>query len=554
MRRDPLARLAGRLRPHAGQLGLAAVLLVIGGAAPGAVVWLVQRLLDEVLVRRDAEMLRRLPFAVIALYATSAIAAYVRARITRGVALEVVRDLRQEVHDHVLRLPAGTLTREHSAARVTLLVADIDDLQQFISGVVTLVQRPVTLVVLLGSAFALQPGLAATALVVAPLLAWMLARVNRWVRVTAQAAQRSRASLATAAQESMGHARQVRLLGALDARRAAFSARNRAHAEASAKAIGAQAASAPAAEVTGAVAIALAIAIGGRDVLAGRLQAGELVAFLVALGLLHEPMKGLSQVQTMLARARVSADRVFGVLDTPAGPLWGGVAPAPLVELSVDGLGFAYSEAKVLRGFDLVVKAGERVALVGPSGAGKTTLLHLLARLDEPAVGRVLWNGAPLGEHTREGFHDRVAFVPQEPVLFDDTLRGNLALGITAPDQDLDDMLVRVGLGSWRQSLPDGLDTAMAELGANVSGGQRQRLCVARALLRRPSLLLLDEPTSSLDAESEKAVLDVLSALPPEATVIMVTHGSAPLAGMTRVVSLEDGRIGADGARSAGVA
>lgn len=554
MRRDPLARLAGRLRPHAGRLGFAAVLLLVGGAAPGAVVWLVQRLLDEVLVRRDADMLRMLPFAVVALYGMSAIAAYVRARITRGVALEVVRDLRQEVHDHLLTLPVGTLTREHSAARVTLLVADIDDLQQFISGAVTLVQRPVTLVVLLGSAFALQPGLAATALVVAPILAWLLARVNRWVRATAQAAQRSRASLATAAQESMGHARQVRLLGALEARRTAFSARNQGHAETSAKAIGAQAASAPAAELTGAVAIALAIAIGGRDVLAGRLQPGELVAFLVALGLLHEPMKGLAQVQATLARARVSAERVFGVLDAPAGPRWGESVPEPLVELRVDGLGFAYGETSVLQGVDLVVTGGERVALVGPSGAGKTTLLHLLARLDDPSVGRVLWNGVPLGEHTREGFHARVAFVPQEPVLFDDTLRGNLALGVTAPDHELDDMLARVGLGPWRQSLPNGLDTAMAELGANVSGGQRQRLCVARALLRGPSLLLLDEPTSSLDAESEKAVIDVISALPAEVTVLMVTHGSAPLAGMTRVVSLEDGRVGADGARSAGVA
>jgi ABC-type multidrug transport system fused ATPase/permease subunit len=540
----PWPRVLALLRPHVPALLLGGALSLVAGGVPGALVWLVRRLLDDVLVRRDADMLALLPPAIVGLYALGATAGFLRGRITRGVSISVVAELRRALHDHMLRLPADWHLEGRSGARADLLLSDTESLQYVVSVAVTFVQRPVTLASLVISAVLLQPGLAAVAFAVAPVVAWGLARLARSARVASRAAAEARSTLAGAAQESLGHAVLVRLVGAEDARGRAFAEASDAHARAWGAATTLQLLASPVAELAGAVALASALAVGGRDVLAGTLEPGALVAFLVALGLLHEPIKALSQTGTMLQRALAGAERVFAVLDTPPGPPEGQrVAVAP-GEVRVEGVRHRWGDGlAVLDGVDLCVRAGERVALVGPSGAGKTTLLHMLARLRDPQEGRVTWDGVDLRDLTRASVHAHVGVVPQDPVCFDGTVRENVTLGVDHDDDTVRAALAGAGLAAWLGDLPAGLDTAVGEGGARLSGGQRQRLCLARALVRGPALLLLDEPTSQLDAENEALVRDVLASRGAGTAIVVVAHRLSTVRDADRIVLLEAGRL-----------
>jgi subfamily B ATP-binding cassette protein MsbA len=540
----PWPRLIALLRPHAPALLFGGALALVAGAVPGALVWLVRRLLDEVLVRRDAETLAWLPAAIVALHAAGATAGFVRARITRGVSIALVASLRQTLHDHMLRLPVDWHLDGRSGARTDLLLSDTESLQYVVSVAVTLVQRPVTLLLLLGSAVALQPRLALVALAVTPVVAWALARLQRRVREATRASVEARSTLAGVAQESLGHAIAVRLTGAESARGRVFGAASDAHAHAWRTSTTLQLLASPAAQLAGAIAVASALAVGGREVIAGRMEPGALVAFLVALGLVHEPAKALSQTGAMLQRALAGAERVFAVLDTPIGPPEGTRGASAPGEVRVEGVRHRWADGTpVLDGVDLHVRAGERVAIVGPSGAGKTTLLHLLARLRDPQEGRVTWDGVDLRALTRASVRSHVGVVPQDPVCFDGTVRENVTLGADLGEDVVHEAIARAGLAGWLDALPRGLDTNVGERGARLSGGQRQRLALARALVRRPALLLLDEPTSQLDAENEAIVREVLVSLGPETTVVVVAHRLSTVRDADRIVLLEGGRI-----------
>ncbi len=581
----PTRRLAQRFRPHAGTLLLATLLVVVTGAVPGAIVLLVQRLLDDVLVRRDVNMLGMLPFVIVGLYALNGGASYWRAHLTRNVTWRVVSDLRAELHAHVLALDLAWHQRTHSAARVDQLVGEVDQLQTAVSAVVTALQKPVSLLALVAAAAWLDPVLAGVAALVVPVAAWPIRVLGARTRRRAREASEMRAHLAALTQDTLAGIRVVQTNGAEGARDARFRSASERYRHASVAALLAQASSSPVVETLAAFGVALALWVGGQRVFAGKLEPGELIAFLVALGLLNEPLKGLAQVHGMLQRALASAERIFAVLDTvpavatracgdetmPGEALRRGAGPppshargrelAPAVNaldgrrlplttgLRLEGLAFGYdAEAPVLAGLDAEIRAGTRVALVGASGAGKSTVLQLLARIRDPDGGRITWDGRDLRALPLETLRRSIAVVGQEAWLFDDTLAENLRVGRPdATDEDLWRALDAVGLEAWVRALPDGLATDVRESGVRLSGGQRQRICMARALLRDAPLLLLDEPTANLDAESEAEVEAGLARLAEGRTVVVVAHRLSTIRTADHILVLAEGRLAEQG-------
>jgi subfamily B ATP-binding cassette protein MsbA len=287
------------------------------------------------------------------------------------------------------------------------------------------------------------------------------------------------------------------------------------------------------------------IFVGGRDVVAGTLAPGDLVAFLVALAAMNQPLKGLSEMGALLQRSLAAAERVFALLDTRSAIVDGGTSVAgppsriELVDVAVD-----YGEGPVVAGVNLTIEAGQRVALVGASGSGKTSLLGLLPRLFDPAVGEVRWDGVDLRAYRLASLRRQIAVVSQETFLFDETVAANIRFGRPeASDAEVEAAAVAANAHAFITALPKGYATRIDELGMRLSGGQRQRICIARAILRGAPVLLLDEATSNLDAESEAAVQDALDRLMVGRTTIVVAHRLSTVRDADLIVVLSAGRV-----------
>ncbi|MDP2317107.1 MAG: ABC transporter ATP-binding protein [Pseudomonadota bacterium] len=534
-------------------MALSFVLVLVASALPGALVFLIQKVLDDVLVRKDAQMLALLAPGVVALYALNGAVNVSRGLLTRSISWRIVTDLRQVVFDKLLAMDVGWHQRTPSGERTTRLLADINNLQYAMSGVVTAVQKPLTLIGLVASAFWMNPRLAGIAVVLLPLVALPIDRFGKWVRAASRDTLDGGAAMAATAQETLAGIRVVQVFGGEGERSDRFRELNEAHHLAQLRAVTAQLLPGPVVELIAALGVGAVIWVGGGQVFRGELAPGELFGFLVALGLMNEPLKGLTLIQSLLQRALASAESVFRLLDAPAAIVdrtaaeGGGkpliVANAPAA-ITLDGVGFDYGDGDVVSGVQLTVSAGQRVAIVGASGSGKTTLLSLLPRLRDPSTGAVRWDGVDLRDLSLASVRRHVAVVTQEPFLFDDTVAANIRFGRPeATDAQVEAAAEAANADAFIRALPKGYATRIDELGMRLSGGQRQRICIARALLRGAPVLLLDEATSNLDAESEALVQEALERLMKGRTTFVVAHRLSTIRDADVIVVLAGGRV-----------
>lgn len=519
-------RLLARFAPYKGKLALATLLVLVASALPSLLVFVIKTVLDDVLIRKDQTALALMAPGIVILYGINGAVAVGRGLLTRTVAWQVVTDLRAELHAKLLTLDAGWHQRTPVGERASRALSDVNNLQYAVSGVVTAIQKPVTLVGLIVTAFVLDARLAAVALVVLPLVAYPIDRFGKWSRSASRDTLDAAAKLSGNLYQTLAGVRVVLLSGGEAERQSTFDRENEKHHRAQIAAATAQLLPGPVVELIAAIGVGAAIWVGGEQVFRGEIQPGDLIGFLVALGLMNDPLKGLALITSLIQRALASADSVFALLDTPAALVDAGTAEAPAPHtIEVRNLGFDYGEGGVLHDVSFTVKAGQRVGIVGASGAGKSTLLALLTRLRDPSRGGVLWDGQDVRSFTLASFRSRLAVVTQEPFLFDDTVEGNLRFGCPSASRDQVIAAAEVAdADEFIRALPKGYETGVDELGMRLSGGQRQRLCIARAVLRDAPVLVLDEATSNLDSESESAVNLALERAMRGRTTFVVAH------------------------------
>ncbi len=299
--------------------------------------------------------------------------------------------------------------------------------------------------------------------------------------------------------------------------------------------------------------------IGARDVRGGGMSAGSLVQFVIYAIMVAGSVAALSEIWGELQRASGATERLIELLgaeDPVKDPLNPVAVPAPVRgEITFEGVDFAYPsrrDVSALDGFDLTIRAGETVALVGPSGAGKTTVIQLIQRFYDPDAGRITLDGVDLAEMTRASFRQQMALVPQDPVIFAASARDNIRFGrLDASDAEIEAAARAAAAHDFIQALPDGYDSYVGERGVMLSGGQKQRIAIARAILRDAPVLLLDEATSALDAESERAVQTAVDAMASTRTTIIVAHRLATVKKADRIIVLDQGRIIAEGTHEA---
>jgi len=305
----------------------------------------------------------------------------------------------------------------------------------------------------------------------------------------------------------------------------------------------------PLMEAVGGFALVGALFYGSQSIRSGHLTTGSFVAFLTALFAMYTPVKRLSRVNATLQAALAAGSRIFEVLDTHQEVREAAsatVLPRFREGLAYEGVGFRYadSEAAVIRNVSFTACRGEVVAIVGTSGAGKTTLVNLLPRFYDVSEGRITIDGRDVREATLVSLRDQIGLVTQETVLFNDTVRANIAYGLDDVDEVLLESAARAAFAhDFILDLPRRYDTVIGERGSRLSGGQRQRIAIARALLKNPPILILDEATSSLDAESERLVRGALANLMKGRTALVIAHRLTTVRGADRILVLEGGEI-----------
>jgi ATP-binding cassette subfamily B protein len=551
----PLARLSRFLLPYRMRIAAALAALLV---AAGGVLALGQGLryvVDAGFGSGEPRLLNEALAAAVAVAVALAVATYFRFFLMMTTGERVVTDLRRAVFDHLLALSPGFFETTRTGEVISRLSSDTTVVQQVIGYGLSMFVR--NLLMMLGAAamlFFTSWKLALLVLAGVPATLVPILLLGRRVRRLSRRSQDRVADVSSHVDESVHEVRTVQAYGHEDADRAAFAR----HAEdayaAAAASIGQKAALIAAVMLIGFSAVGVILWVGGHDVLAGRLTAGELSAFVFYAGVVATGAGTVSEVWGDLQRAAGATERLFELLDArpaivaPAAP-----APAPVAPrvLEFDAVTFAYAarpHTPALERFSLRIAAGERVALVGPSGAGKSTVLALLLRFYDPQAGALRIDGIDLRAMEPRAARALMAVVPQEPVIFAASVYDNVRYGRPqATRAEVEAACAQAFALEFVARLPQGLDTPLGERGVTLSGGQRQRLSIARALLADRPVLLLDEATSALDAESERMVQQALERLEAGRTTLVIAHRLATVQHADRIVVMDRGALVAQG-------
>ena len=463
--------------------------------------------------------------------------------------------LRENLFAHLQRLSLRFHDRQRIGDLITRLTSDIDAIQDIIAnGIIVFASNAFLLAGMLILMFWLNWQFALTALSVAPLLFWTVFRYSNRIKIAAGKARASTGVLASLAQETLASIRIVQGLAQEEQQDERFRAQSTTSLQAYQEGIRYQARIWPIVDVLAATGLAVVMWYGATRVLAGVLSTGDVVIFFAYVTNLYAPMRQLARLSYMFNRASIGAERIAEVMTVRSEVVDRARARAAVgLKGSIEFLNvsFEYEPGHpVLSKIYLAIRPGERVALVGATGAGKSTLVSLVPRLYDPSSGTVCIDGENIRNYFVQSLREQISLVLQDSLLFSGTIRENISFGRRgASDQEITAAAVAANADEFIQRLPDGYDTLVAERGNTLSGGEKQRIAIARAVLRDAPILILDEPTSSLDAASERLVIDALDRAAVGRTTLIIAHRLSTVRLADRVVVLEQGHVAEEGSR-----
>ena len=552
----PFFRLLQYARPYRGRLVSALVAMVVYGLAQAGIAALIKPIFDEVLP--TGRSLGLVAGAVLGLYVLKGVGAYLSSLWMTEVGQRVVHDLRRTLFRHILNQSAAYFSGQTTGRLMSRLTNDVAQVQFAVSETIgDLTRESLAIVGYAAVLVYVDARLALVCLTSAPLVVYPLVRLGRRVRRTTRRSQEALEHMAHVSAEAFAGHRIVKAFGAEAREGEKFERASERYYKTNMKVTSALSVLPPLMELIGGVAFVAALWYGSQEITAGRLTSGDFVAFIAALFLMYGPAKKLSRVNANLQQAMAATERIFEVLDTHSE-----VAERPDA-VAMSGLrdGFEFrdvrftfpgAEQPTLDGVTFEVPIGRTVALVGRSGAGKTTVTNLLARFYDPTSGAVLIDGRDIKDLKLASLRAHLGMVTQETVLFDDTVAANIAYGKPGATREQIEAAARAAhADEFIAGMAQGYDTLIGERGQRLSGGQRQRLAIARALLKDSPILILDEATSSLDAESEMLVQEALAALMRNRTSIVIAHRLSTVRRADRIVVLDAGRVVESGTHDA---
>ncbi|HUJ17328.1 MAG TPA: lipid A export permease/ATP-binding protein MsbA [Nitrospirota bacterium] len=541
-------RLLIYLKPYRTRLLLAGVFMLLTSGMIAAQTYLVKPAFDRVLLNRDLRLLFFLPPAIIIVSILKGVTSYARDYFMGYVGQKVVNDIRDQLYSHATSLSFSYFTKTPTGVIISRIINDVNLVQGALTRAPSsLVQGLTTMLALTGYILYLNWRLAVFSIVVLPLAGFALSKFSRRFRKISTQMQEQVGGLTIHLHETISGVRIVKAFGMESYENRRFAERNKNLFNSLMRSLKTSAISHPVMEVISMLGTSLVILFGGYWIIRGSMTVGEFLSFMTALVFFYRPLKDLNGINNTLQDGIAAAQRIFDVVDTePEIRNRPGASEVPrnFRVISFRDISFKYDDVAVLKHINLDVHAGETIAIVGKSGGGKTTLVNLIPRFYDVSEGAILIDGLDIRNATLESLRACTAIVTQQTILFNDTVRDNIAYGRAAVS---DNDVVRAARAAYAdefiRALPQGYDTVIGESGVKLSGGQRQRVAIARAILKDAPILILDEATSSLDTESEREVQKALDVLMKGRTSFVIAHRLSTIMNADRIIVLKDGII-----------
>ena len=547
-----IGRLYVYIRPYLGRLIVAMVCMIIVAFATAFSAYLVKPVLDDIFLNKDAVKLMILPFVVVALYLVKGGAMYGQRYLMAYIGQRIVANIRRDMYYRLQDMDLSYFFKNSTGAILSRLINDVNLLRGAVSGAVTSLLRDFfTIVGLIFVVFYRNWQLACVAMLVLPIAVYPIIAFGRKFFKFSTRSQETIGDLSMLIHEAITGIRIVKAFGMEEYEKGRFSVENERLFRIYMRIQKVRALSSPVMETLGGLGIAAIIWFGGFQVLKGHATPGTFFSFMTALFMLYQPIKKINKSNSVVQEGLSAARRIFDVIDTKQEVVEAQNAlelPRDWKILAFDHVSFSYEKEVGLKDITFHVKRGEMVAFVGRSGSGKTTILNLIPRFHDVTGGSISFDGRDIREFSIRSLRSQIAMVTQETVLFNDTVRNNIAYGNQKGSME---EIIRAGklanAHDFIMKLPKGYDTVIGEKGVKLSGGERQRISIARAILKNAPLLILDEATSSLDAEAEVEVQEGLNNLMENRTVLLVAHRLSTVVGADRIYVLEDGQIVEEG-------
>ncbi|MDD5158592.1 MAG: ABC transporter transmembrane domain-containing protein [Sulfuricurvum sp.] len=537
------------IREYKFQFLMVLIGIILTVSATAATAHIMKPLMDNMFIKKEARMLYIIPMLLVGIYVLKAAGRYMQSVFNTYIGLHIISKIREELLAKMVHMDMQFLYTNRSGELISRITNDINRIQYFVSSMMPeLIRESLTVVSLVGYIIYLNPTLAFWALIVMPTVVIPLLQITKRLKRLAHRSQEKNADMVTRLTEVFNNSEIIKSNATEQYELNRFQNENVHFFKLNMKSSYTSELISPMMEIIAAFGLAAVIYIGGKQVYSGAMTVGEFTAFLTALGLVFQPLKGVSNILGRVQDAQAASERVFHIFDLQNQITDGQLALNNAVKhIQFDQVTLKFEEKTALDNININIQAGETIALVGQSGGGKSSFVNLLLRFYDPISGAISINGHNLKEYTQHSLRSQIAFVSQRVYIFQDTLAANVAYGDTVDEARVKEALEMADALEFAQSLPDGIYTVMQEFGSNLSGGQRQRIAIARAIYKHASLLILDEATSALDNETERKIQNTLQEYTKDKITILIAHRLSTVQDADRILVFKAGKIVAEG-------
>ncbi|GAB6074815.1 ABC transporter ATP-binding protein [Nautilia lithotrophica] len=517
--------------------------MIMVSVSSAAVAYLIKPVLDKIFIEKNEQLLYMLPFAIVLVYFIKGLGRYIQTYYVTYIGEDVVRKIRDKFLSYILMFDMDYFKKTHSGELVSRIINDINRIQSAISHDLANFIRDILMALfLLGVVIYQSPKLAFFAIIILPLIIYPINKIAKKLKKLSKQSQAKTADLNKHLSEIFKNIETIKAYNAKIFEYEKFKEENLKYLKINLKAVRTSALLNPILELMNATVAAIVIIVGGHEVITGQMSVGAFFSFMTALFMMTEPIKRASNTYSNLQNAIAANERLKEIFNLKPQIVSGDKKLDNIEKIEFKNVSLKYGDNIALQNINYIAKKPIKVGLVGDSGGGKSSFVSLIMRFYDPNRGEILINNENMKRYSLEDLREKIAYIPQNVHIFNDTIAANVAYGKEIDEEKVKNALKKANLLDFVESLPEGINTVLQENGSNLSGGQKQRIAIARALYKNPDVLILDEATSALDNKSEAVIMDAINNL-KDMIVFIIAHRLHTIDNADEILVFKNGQI-----------